>query len=289
MPRRRACWMPSRATVAACSRRPAASNASEWLRIARSRTITSPACVGEANRRLQLGEPGVGVAEVDEGATQGGAGGGLLGAGADLGGDGDRLLRQPPGLREAGHQHQQLRERAEHPRPLRRRLGRHQPHRLLLLDERGRVGERAQAARQLLVEQPGPLRLTRLVDQRQGLADQLRGAGGVAGRIGRLRAARQQRHPVHAGALGGVRHLVPQREDALQLQLGLGEGVHLLGRGGGRGRWRLRARGWSPAADQWWASRAARLAGGSPASRPASRAPASAVCRRTRSPGSSSA
>ena len=126
----------------------------------------------------------------------------------------------------------QLRERAEHPRPLRRRLGRHQPHGLLLLAERVRVPKHVQVAGELLVEQPGPLRLARLVDQRQGLADQLRGPGGVAGRIGRLGAARQQRHPVHTRALHGIRDLIPQPQHPLQLQLRLGKGIHPLGSGG---------------------------------------------------------
>jgi uncharacterized protein (DUF2236 family) len=77
------------------------------------------ACLrGQANRRLCLVEPGVGFAVVDENAAQRHAGGGLLGAGADLPGHGRRLLRQPPRLREAVHQHQQVRKRAQHPRPL---------------------------------------------------------------------------------------------------------------------------------------------------------------------------
>jgi hypothetical protein len=118
---------------------------------------------------------------------------------------------RPLRLREAvGHHQQVLRERGEHPRPLRRRLGRYQPHRLLLLAERGRVAEHAKAACELLVEQASPLRLACLVDQRQRLADQLRGMGGVAGRIGRLGAARQQQRTVHAGTLLGVRHPLPQ-------------------------------------------------------------------------------
>ncbi len=95
------------------------------------------------------------------------------------------------------------------------------------------VAERAQAARELLVEQAGTVGLARLVGQRQGQAEQLRGAGGVTGRVGRVGAARQQRHSVHAGALLGIRDPVPEREYALELQLGLGEGVHLLGSGGG--------------------------------------------------------
>ena len=56
---------------------------------------------------------------------------------------------------------------------------------------RGGVAEPAQAAGQLLVQQAGPLRLARRVGQWQGLAGQFRGAGRVAGRVGRLRAARQ--------------------------------------------------------------------------------------------------
>jgi hypothetical protein len=71
---------------------------------------------GEALRRLQLGEPGVGPAQVAEGGAQGGAGVGLLGPGADPPGDGDRLLGRPPRLLEAGHQPQVQRQRAEHPR-----------------------------------------------------------------------------------------------------------------------------------------------------------------------------
>jgi hypothetical protein len=81
------------------------------------------------------------------------------------------------------------------------------------------------------VEQAGTLRLTRLVDQR--LADQLCGAGRVTGGIGRLRTPRQQQRTVHAGALLGVRHPVPQLKDTLQLQLGLSKGVDLLGGRGG--------------------------------------------------------
>jgi hypothetical protein len=134
----------------------------------------------EADRRGQLGKTGVGVAKGDEGAAKRGAGGGLLRPGADLLGDGDRLLRPLLRLLEAVHQHHEQRQRAEHPRPLQRRLGPHQPHRLLLLDERVRAAERAQAARELLVEQPGPLRLERLVDQRQGLAQRAR-AGAATG------------------------------------------------------------------------------------------------------------
>jgi hypothetical protein len=83
------------------------------------------------------------------------------------------------------------------------------------------------------VEETGPPRLARPIDQRHGLADQLRGPVGGTGRVGHLGAARQQRHPVHAGAPGGVGHPVPQLQHALELQLGLGEGVHLLGGGGG--------------------------------------------------------
>jgi hypothetical protein len=85
----------------------------------------------------------------------------------------------------------------------------------------------------VLVQQPGPPRLARLVDQRDGLAGQLRGLGLVAGHVGRLGAARQQRHPVGAGAPLGVGDAVPQRQGALELQLGLSKGVHPLG-GGGR-------------------------------------------------------
>jgi hypothetical protein len=93
--------------------------------------------------RLQFGEPGVGVAETDQGAAQGGAGGGLLGAGADLRGDRDRLLGPVFGLIEAIHQHQQMGEQTEHPGPFRRWLGRHQPHRVLLLGQRAGVEEYA--------------------------------------------------------------------------------------------------------------------------------------------------
>ena len=83
------------------------------------------------------------------------------------------------------------------------------------------------------MEQAEPLRLVGLVDQRQGLAGQLGGAGGVAGRIGCFGAARQERYPVQAGARLGVGDPVPQCQRAFELQRGLGEGVHLLGGGGG--------------------------------------------------------
>jgi hypothetical protein len=189
---------------------------------------------GQPAARRQLGQARVRVAEVGKGAAQGGAGVGLLGAGTDLLGDGDRLLGQPSGLREAVHQHQLLRERAQHLCPLHRWPGCHQPHRLLLRIQRGGVAELAQAAGELLVQQAGPLGLARRIDQPQGLADQFRGPGGVAGRVGGLGAARQQRHLVGARALGGVGDPVPQPEHPLQLQLGLGKGRHLLG--GGRGR-----------------------------------------------------
>jgi hypothetical protein len=53
------------------------------------------------------------------------------------------------------------------------------------------------------VEKARALRLARLIDQRYGLADQLGGTGGVASRVGRLRAARQQRQLVHARSLLG--------------------------------------------------------------------------------------
>jgi hypothetical protein len=70
--------------------------------------ITSSACLpGQPAGRLQLGQPGVGFAEVHQGAAERGAGVGLLGAGTDLAGDGGRLLRQPPRLLEARHQHQE--------------------------------------------------------------------------------------------------------------------------------------------------------------------------------------
>ena len=122
---------------------------------------------GQPARRRQLGQPGVGVAEVDEGAAQGGAGVGLLGVGTDLAGDGDRLLGQLPAPPRSG--------------PPSRRYSASEPStRARSADGSGGtsrtaccwsssaagVAEPAQAAGQLLVQQPGPPRLARLIDQR---------------------------------------------------------------------------------------------------------------------------
>jgi hypothetical protein len=149
--------------LTASSGRPAAFSPSERLTSASSTTITSPAWVASRTAAASSASPGVGLAEGDEGVAQGGVGGGLLGDGTDLPGDGDGILGWPPDLREAVHHQQVLRERAEHPSPLGRRRGWHQPHRLLLLAQRGRVAEPAQVVRQLLVQQPGPLRLASLI------------------------------------------------------------------------------------------------------------------------------
>ena len=107
---------------------------------------------GQPSRRRQLGEPGVGLAEVVRAlprvawAVASSARAPTCSAMAMASSAG------PPGLREAVHHHQVLCERAEHPRPLHRRLGRHQPHRLLVGVQRGGVTEPAQAAGQLLVQ-----------------------------------------------------------------------------------------------------------------------------------------
>jgi hypothetical protein len=134
---------------------------------------------GDVVRRLQLGQGGVGLAEVGKGGAEGGAGVGLLGAGTHLDRHGHRLLGRPSRLCEAVHQAQVLGQRTQHPGPLHRGLGLDQADRLLLLAEGFRVSEGAQAARELLVEQAGPLPLARLVDQRQGPAQQLHGPGVV--------------------------------------------------------------------------------------------------------------
>ena len=87
--------MPSRATVAASVRRPAAFKSIGAVEDRAQHNDQVAGLGGEANRRLQLGEPGVRLAEVDEGAAQRGVGVGLLGPGADSFGDGDGLLGRP--------------------------------------------------------------------------------------------------------------------------------------------------------------------------------------------------
>jgi hypothetical protein len=133
----------------------------------------------------------------------------LLDQGADLAGDGDRLLPQRSRLAVAALGDQRLAEGGQDLGPLGQwRAGRHQAHGRLVLGERALAAGRPQVAAEARVQQPGPDRIGGRVhggERRPGQGD---GPVGVAGQERRVGPVLQHRGPVQVEPLVGVGHLV---------------------------------------------------------------------------------
>ncbi len=149
---------------------------------------------------------------------------GLIGAGADRLCHRDRLLAERSCVVRAGRQQQHQRPAGEHAgaRRRRRQVG-DQPSGALVR----RVGLRAATAvpempAAALVQQAGPDRLGRRVDQRDRLVDQLQRERVAAAPARRRRRALQQRGAVDAGQLARVGHSRPERQGAREVVGGLG-------------------------------------------------------------------
>jgi hypothetical protein len=189
----------------------------------RADRLDDPAGLGELpDTRLE-------VAEERQVHPQGPAGVPLLDQGADLAGDGDRLLAQLPRLAEAGLGDQRLAEGGQDLGPLgQRRAGRHQAHGRLVRGERALAAGRPQVAAEPHVQQPGPHRVGGHVHAGQRRPGQGDGPVRVTGQVRRVGRVLQHRGPVQAEPLVGVGHLVPQLEGQLEVPLGVGEPVGRL-------------------------------------------------------------
>ena len=202
---------------------------------------------------------------------------------ADGDGDADGLVAHVDGFGEPARQHEGLAEAGEHGGPLTgRRLGRDEPHRLLVgLDVAGAVGH-PQVPAEALVEEAGTHGLLLGVDGGDGLADEGAGRGRSRRRAGRRWRSASGGRTGQRRTLVGVGDGVPQVEGHAEVDDGLGERRRLARR---RGRPRSPRR--TPPAGAW-----PRTSGGR--ARPAacragvSIALAIRAWRRARSPGSSS-
>jgi hypothetical protein len=185
---------------------------------------------GDPARLAELLDAGLEVAEEGEVHPEGPAGVPLLGPGADLAGDRDRLLAQLARLAVAALSDQGLAEGGQDLGTLgqRRAVG-HQAHGRLVLGEGAIAAGRPQVAAEPRVQQPGPHRVRGRVHVGERRPGQRDGAVRVAGQEGRIGRVLQHRGAVQAEALAGVGHLGPQLQRQLEVTLGVGEPVGRLG------------------------------------------------------------
>jgi hypothetical protein len=197
---------------------------------ARATSSTLPTASAIWRASLSCPTPRLEVAEEGEVHPQGPAGIPLLGQGADLAGNRDRLLAQVARLAVVALPNQCLAEGGQDLRTLGQRWARrHQAHGRLVLGERALAARRAQVAAEPRVQQPGPHRILGRVHVGERRPGQRDGSVRVSGQVGRVGRALQHRGTIEAEPLVGVTHLIPQLERCLEVTLGVGEPVGRLG------------------------------------------------------------
>ena len=154
----------------------------------------------------------------------------LLGEGADLAGDLDRLFAQLRRLSMTPLRHQRLPESRQHLCSFgSRRIGRYEPYSGLVFRDRSMSAGGVEITAELGVQQTGAHGKYGLVDNGQSCPSQGDRTIWIAGEIGRFRGVLQYCGVIELQLIIRIGHLIPQFECSLEVPPGIGESVRRLG------------------------------------------------------------